>query len=63
MVSNKTIRSFLFKPTVSIEENTIMTVSKHKKTDAIISLGTTPLTSNESISDNNTTFNTGYNTD
>ena len=63
MVSNKTTRSFLFKPTISIEENTIKTVSKHKKTDAIILSGITSLMSNDRISDNNATLHTGYSTD
>lgn len=63
MVSNNTTRSFLFKPTISIEENTITAVSKHKNTDAKILSGITAFMSNDSISDNNTTLNIGYNTD
>ena len=63
MVSNNTTRSFLCKPTISNEENTITAVSKHKNTDAKILSGITALMSNDSISDNNTTLNIGYNTD
>lgn len=63
MVSNNTTRSFLFKPTISTEENTITAVSKHKNTDAIRLLGITSLIINDTISDNNTTLSTGYNTD